>query len=61
MYRINGIEIADDQALRDYCFNYTEGRGGFKQDYRLASVAYSAPIAVLIERLSALGHQVEKI
>tara|TARA_B100000508_G_scaffold137259_1_gene131315 strand:+ start:1154 stop:1345 length:192 start_codon:yes stop_codon:yes gene_type:complete len=60
MWRINGVVCETEEQLRDYCWNYTVGRGGFKQDHRLASIAYSAPISQLLERLEALGHQVER-
>lgn len=60
MYRINGQICETEEAVRDYCWNYTTGAGGFKQDLRLASVAYSAPLSQLLERLEALGHTVER-
>lgn len=60
VYIIDGVRCDGDQAVRDYCFNYTSGRGGFKQDFRLASQAYKLPVIKLIELLQATGHNVEK-
>lgn len=62
VYIIDGVRCEGEQAVRDYCFNYTDPktRGGFKQDYRLTVNAYSWPIIKLIELLQATGHTVEK-
>ena len=59
IFIINGNELHGEQAVRNYCFNYT--RKGFKQDFRLANGARSLPLAQLLELLSKLGHSVETL
>lgn len=61
IYIIDGVRCETEAQVRDYCFNYTKGQGGFKQDFRLASNAYKAPVIQLIELLSSTGHNVEII
>ena len=65
---INGKRFETEKEVRDFCFNYVDPKTrhqtapqGFKQDYRLASVAYTAPVAVLLERLNHLGHDAYKV
>lgn len=67
-YIIDGVQCVGEQAVRDYCFNYVDptvkhrtAPNGFKQDFRLASIAYTAPIAKLIEVLERTGHTVERV
>lgn len=57
MWTINGIQCIDEEAVREYCRNYTSK--GFKQDFRLVSGANKLPISQLIELLERLGHDVQ--
>ena len=58
MWTINGVQCIDEEAVREYCRNYTTK--GFKQDFRLVAGANKLSISELIDLLERLGHTVEK-
>jgi len=53
---IDGVRCEDEQAVRDYAFNYV--KQGFKQDFRLAAGAYKLPFIQLVELLDTTGHEI---
>lgn len=57
MYVVDGHQLRGEQAVRNYCINYT--RAGFKQDFRLANGARKMSLQQLIELLERTGHSVE--
>ena len=68
VYVINGVRCENEKAVRDYCFNFTDPKTahayapqGYRQDFRLAAIAYTAPLVRLVETLEKLGHKVDII
>lgn len=60
-YLIDGIECRGDEAIRNFCLNYTKGK--FKQDFRLVAKAMDRKTSAieLIEMLENTGHDVQPL
>lgn len=57
---IDGVRCETEEAVRNFAFNITEKGKPFKQDFRVASKAYSIPFMQLIELLDSTGHDVQQ-
>lgn len=62
MWKIDGILIKDEEALREHCANnITQSGKPFKQDFRVAANAYRMAPSDLLALVEHLGHTVEKV